>query len=92
MNGIIQNSKGTIESADAKGIMSYESQNMKFRYGLEEIGLFCPKFQPALIDENKLQNAFGKFELQTIYAQGKAPNSHKMIKNLAIANIIQSLF
>lgn len=40
MNGMIQNSKGTIESADAKGIMSYESQNMKFRYGLEEIGLF----------------------------------------------------
>lgn len=61
INGIIQNSKGTIESADAKGIMSYDSQNMKFRYGLEEIGLFCPKFQPALIDEIQLQNAFEKF-------------------------------
>lgn len=58
MNGIIQNSKGTIESADAEGIMSYESQNMKFRYGREEIGLFCPKFQPALIDKIQLQNFF----------------------------------
>lgn len=63
INGIIQNSKGTIESADAKVIMSYDSQNIKFRYmyGLEEIGLFCPKFQPALIDEIQLQNAFEKF-------------------------------
>lgn len=61
INRIIQNSKSTIESDDAKGIMSYESQNMKFRYGLEEIGLFCPKFQPALIDEIQLQNVFKKF-------------------------------
>lgn len=60
MNGMIQNSKGTIESADAEGIMSYESQNMKFRYGLEEIGLFFPKFQPSLIDEIQLHNAFEK--------------------------------
>lgn len=73
-----------------KGIMSYRSQNMKFSYGLEKSGLFCPKFQPALIDEIQLQNAFGKFELQKNYAQCKAPNSHKMMKNPAIANINQS--
>lgn len=30
--------------------------------------------------------------MQKIYAQGKAPNSHKMMKNPAIANIIQSPF
>lgn len=50
MKGIIQNTKSIIKSADAKGIMSYKSQNMKFKYGRKEIGLFCPNFQPALID------------------------------------------
>lgn len=45
INGIIQNSKGTVESADAKVIMSYDSQNIKFRYmyGLEENGTVLSK-------------------------------------------------
>lgn len=33
-----------------------------------------------------------KFKQQKIYAQGKAPNSYKMMKNPAITNIIRSPF
>lgn len=73
LNKIIQNSKRILESAAAKDILSYESQNMKFKNGLKELGLSCPKFKPGLIDKSRLQNAFGKFELQRIYASGKAP-------------------
>lgn len=90
LNGIIQNSKSVLESADTKGIFSYESQNMKFRYGLKEMGLFFPKFQPGFINEDQLQNIFGKFELQEIYASNTAPNPQKMMKTPVILNTIQS--
>ncbi|XP_052692329.1 uncharacterized protein LOC128170590 [Crassostrea angulata] len=90
LNGIIQNSKSVLESADTKGIISYESQNMKFRYGLKEMGLSFPKFQPGLINEDQLQNVFGKFELQRIYASNTAPNPQKMMKTPVILNTIQS--
>lgn len=90
LNGIIQNSKSVLESADTKGIISYESQNMKFRYGLKEMGLSFPNFQPGLINEDQLQNVFGKFELQRIYASNTAPNPQKMMKTPVILNTIQS--
>lgn len=90
LNGIIQNSKSVLESADTKGIMSYESQNIKLRYGLKEMGLSFPNFQPGLINEEQLQSVFGKFELQRIYASNRAPNSQKMMKTPVILNTIQS--
>lgn len=78
LNEIIQNSKRILEPAVvAKGIMSYESQNMKFRNGLKEMGLSCPKFKRGLIDKNQLQYAFGKIGLQRISASGKAPHLYK---------------
>lgn len=92
LNGIIQNSKSVLESADTKGILSYESQNMKFRYGLKEMGLSFPKFQAGFINEDQLQNVFGKFELQRIYASNTAPNPQKMMKTPVILNTIQSPF
>lgn len=90
LNGIIQNSKSVLESADTKGIMSYESQNMMFRFGLKEMGLSFPNFQPGLINKDQLQNVFGKFELKRIYASNTAPNPQKMMKTPIILNTIQS--
>lgn len=90
LNEIIQNSKSVLESGDTKGIISYESQNMKFRYGLKEMGLSFPNFQPGVINEDQLQNCFGKFELEITYASNKVSNSHKMMKTPVILNIIQS--
>lgn len=90
LNRIIQNNKSVLESADTKGIMSYESQNMKFRFGLKEMGLSFPIFQPGLINEDQLQNVFGKFELKRIYASNTPSNPQKMMKTPVILNTIQS--
>lgn len=90
LNEIIQNSKSILESANAKDIMGYESQNLKLRFGLKEMGLSFPNFQPGLINEDQLQNVFGKFELQRIYASTTAPNPQKMMKTPVILYTIQS--
>ncbi|XP_065923997.1 uncharacterized protein [Magallana gigas] len=92
LNEIIQNSKSILESANAKDIMGYESQNLKFRFGLKEMGLSFPNFQPGLINEDQLQNVFGKFELQRIYGSNKVPNLIKLMKTPVIINTIQSPF
>lgn len=65
---------------------------MKFRNGLKEMELSCPKFKPGLIDKNQLQYAFGQIGLQRIYASGKAPNLYKIMKNPVMLKTIQIPF
>lgn len=72
MNELIQNSKRILEPAAApKGIMSYESQNIKFRNGLKEKGLSCPKFKLGLIDKNQLNMLLEKLHCKESLHQVK---------------------